>query len=273
MTPAQYCRRKTLSANSSFFLPFFFLSPPRRGAMYAVYAFCREVDDIVDSGLPIPEATARLEGWRQELQRTFAGQPRHPIGQELLHYQKMFDLPVQPFQEIVTGMAMDLQQNRYRSFDDLAVYCYRVAVTVGLIAIRIFVHGQTPDSWEEGRERLFAQQLGMALQLTNIVRDVAEDAQMGRIYLPQHWLARGGVAEADILHNRWSAPLGELLQQLADLAETYYQRADELITSPQERRVLMPALFMGAIYRTCLQRMRHNQFRCFDKKLKLSLPA
>ena len=241
--------------------------------MYAVYAFCREVDDIVDSGLPIPEATARLEGWRQELHRAFAGQPSHPISQELAHYQRWFDLPIQPFHDIIAGMAMDLRQNRYQSLEELTVYCDRVAVTVGLIAIRVFVHGQVPDSWEEGRERLFAQQLGMALQLTNIVRDVSEDAQMGRIYLPQHWLASGGIAEADILHNRWTPPLGALLRQLADVAEDHYQAADALIVAPQERQLLMPALFMGAIYRTYLNRMRQNNFYCFGAVSKLSLPV
>ncbi|MEO5340444.1 MAG: presqualene diphosphate synthase HpnD [Magnetococcus sp. MYC-9] len=273
MTPAEYCRRKTLGANSSFFLPFFFISPPRRAAMYAVYAFCREVDDIVDSGLPRPEAAARLEAWRQELLQSFDGQPSHPITLELVRYQRLFELPIQPFHDILAGMAMDLQQNRYRTLDDLLLYCYRVAVTVGLIAIRVFVHGRTPDSWEEGRERVFAQQLGMALQLTNIVRDVAEDARMGRIYLPQRWLADGGVDEGDILHSRWTPQLGALLRQLAALAEEYYQKADELIATPQERQILMPALFMGAIYRTCLHRMQQNDFRCFSGPLKLSLSA
>ncbi|MEO5350138.1 MAG: presqualene diphosphate synthase HpnD [Magnetococcus sp. YQC-3] len=273
MTPAEYCRRKTLSSHSSFFLPFFFLSPPRRAAMYAVYAFCREVDDIVDSGLPIPEASSQLEQWRQELQQAFAGHPTHPITLELVRYQRLFALPVQPFHDILAGMTMDLQQNRYQTLDDLTLYCYRVAVTVGLIAIRIFVHDQIPDSWTEGRERLFAQQLGMALQLTNIVRDVAEDAQMGRIYLPKQWLADSGVSEEEILQHRWTPQLGAMLHQLAELADRYYQGADELAQSPQERRTLMPALFMGAIYRTCLEQMRQGGFRCFGGSHKLSLPT
>ncbi|MBF0463360.1 MAG: presqualene diphosphate synthase HpnD [Magnetococcales bacterium] len=271
MTPAQYCRRKTLAASSSFFLPFFFLPPPRRAAMYAVYAFCREVDDIVDSGLPIPEAARQLEAWQQELQQAFAGHPTHPITLELAHYQPLFELPTQPFYDILAGMAMDLQQNRYQTLDDLLRYCYRVAVTVGIIAVRIFVHGRTPVGWEEGRERLFAQQLGMALQLTNIVRDVAEDARMGRIYLPQHWMASMGVASSDILQHRWTPALGELLRQLADLAEGYYRGADEWMTSPQERQILRPALFMGAIYHTRLQRLRQDGFHCFGALRRFSL--
>ncbi len=273
MTPARYCRRKTLEAHSSFFLPFFFLPPPRRAAMYAVYAFCREVDDIVDSGLPIPEAADRLEGWRQELQRAFAGQPTHPITQELAHYRRLFDLPTQPFYDILAGMAMDLQNCRYQTLADLELYCYRVAVTVGLIAIRIFIHGQEPDSWEEGREQRFARQLGLALQWTNMVRDVAEDARMGRIYLPQQWLAEGGVVEGDIVGQCWTPALGGVLRRLGDLAEAYYREADALIVSPQERRVLMPALFMGALYRSCLNRLREQDFHCFGGARRLSLPA
>ncbi|MEO5362561.1 MAG: presqualene diphosphate synthase HpnD [Magnetococcus sp. DMHC-8] len=272
MTPAQYCRRKTLESHSSFFLPFFFLPPPRRAAMYAVYAFCREVDDIVDSGLPVAEAAARLAAWQQALQQGFAGRPTHPITMELARHQQLFALPTQPFHDILAGMAMDLQQNRYQTQDDLALYCYRVAVTVGLIAVRIFLHGQEPDGWEEERERLFAHRLGMALQLTNIVRDVAEDARMGRVYLPRQWLLEAGVVEEDIVQQRWTPQLGSVLQRLAELAEQHYQEADRLLVSPMERRLLMPAVFMGVIYRTCLHRLRRHGFHCFGGGQKLSLP-
>ncbi len=241
--------------------------------MYAVYAFCREVDDIVDSGRPIPEAAAQLEGWRLELQRAFAGQPSHPISSELVYYQSVFDFPIQPFYDILAGMAMDLRQTRYQTLDDLELYCYRVAVTVGLIAVRIFSHGHLLESWEEGREQLFARQLGMALQLTNIVRDVAEDARMDRIYLPQQWLSEAGVAAEDILQRRWTPALGGLLGRLGGVAEHYYQAADAGVSLPGERQMLMPALFMGAIYRTCLARLRQEGFYCFARSRKLSLSA
>lgn len=273
MTPAHYCRRKTLSSNSSFFLPFFFLPPPRRAALYALYAFCREVDDIVDSGLPIPEAAAQLEAWRLELQQAFAGQPTHPITLELVQYQPVFALPTQPFYELLDGMEMDLRQNRYQTADDLALYCYRVAVTVGLVAVRIFSHGQAPEDWSLERERRFAQQLGMALQLTNIVRDVAEDARMGRIYLPQQWLTEAGVRSEEIIRHNWTPALGQVLQRLGDWAESHYQAADAITASPEERQMVLPALFMGAIYRTGLSRLRQEGFPCFGATRKLSLPA
>lgn len=241
--------------------------------MYAVYAFCREVDDIVDSDLPIPEAAAQLEAWRLELQRAFAGQPTHPITLELSHYQPIFGLPIQPFYDILAGMEMDLQQNRYQTVEDLGLYCYRVAVTVGLIAVRIFAHGHTPEGWELEREQRFAQKLGMALQLTNIVRDVAEDARMGRIYLPQQWLTEAGVRTEDIMQQCWTPMLSVVLQRLGELAESYYQEADASIVSSAERRMLLPAFFMGAIYRTCLSQLRQEGFHCFGNARKLSLSA
>ncbi|WP_130472660.1 presqualene diphosphate synthase HpnD, partial [Candidatus Magnetaquicoccus inordinatus] len=271
MTPAQYCRRKTLASHTSFFLPFFFLPPPRRGAMYAVYAFCREVDDVVDNGLPVAEAAARLQEWRAWLQQGFAGTAEHPIVLELAHYRALFDLPEQPFYEILAGMEMDLQQHRYPTIEALQRYCYRVAVTVGLLAVRIFTHGQEPDGWSAEREQDFAHYLGEALQLTNIVRDVAEDARMGRIYLPQDWLQEAGVREEDLLSGRWTPQLGEVLARLAEQAQENYRQADIVLNIPQQRQILLPALFMGAIYRAVLQRMQKGGFHCFGVRQRLSL--
>ncbi|MBF0183525.1 MAG: presqualene diphosphate synthase HpnD [Magnetococcales bacterium] len=272
MTPAAYCRRKTLEAHSSFFLPFFFLPPPRRGAMYAVYAFCREVDDLVDSGLPVAEAAARLHEWRHRLQQAFAGERvTHPIVVELAHYRTLFDLPVEPFFDILSGMEMDLYPRRYQTLAELQLYCYRVAVTVGLIALRIFTHGRPLSGWSPEREKQFADRLGVALQLTNIIRDVAEDARMGRLYLPQAWLAEAGVTEEEIIAGRWSPPLAAVLRRLAVEAEQAYQQADTLIRLPEERQALLPALLMGAIYHRCLQRVRQLEFFCFGPRVRLSL--
>ncbi|MBF0096037.1 MAG: presqualene diphosphate synthase HpnD [Magnetococcales bacterium] len=271
MTPADYCRRKTLAANSSFFLPFFFLPPPRRGAMYALYAFCREVDDVVDSGLPTSEAAAQLQAWRERLRLGFAGQGEHPIIQELIRYRTLFALPEEPFYEILAGMEMDLSCHRYQDLAQLQRYCYRVAVTVGVLAVRIFSHGQEPSGWSAERGHLFAQHLGEALQLTNIVRDVAEDARMGRIYLPLQWLQEAGVQETDLLHARDSAALRGVLQRLAARAEESYRAADALLPQAEERRMLLPALFMGAIYRQSLQRLQRAGFPCFAPRQRTAL--
>lgn len=264
MKAAQYCRKKTASSHSSFFLPFFFLDAQRRSALYALYAFCREVDDIVDTGLPQKEAKNRLDIWRQELHHAFADQASHPISTELAKYQKHFSLPTQPFYTILDGMEMDLEHNRYPTLDMLEIYCHKVAVAVGLVAIRIFAHDpsqkqETPEIYQS-----FAQHLGMAFQLTNILRDVAEDARMGRIYLPQQLLTNHGATEADILHNRWTSSLAEAMRQLGEVAQQHYQKADALIATPEERRRLLPAFLMSGLYWGYLERLRHNHFNSLE---------
>lgn len=273
MTPAQYCKKKTIAANSSFFLPFLFLTPQRRSAMYALYAFCREVDDIVDGGLPKQEARSRLEGWRQTLHQAFSGTADHPVGVEVGRYQQVFDLPTQPFYDILDGMEMDLLQNRYQTLEELAVYCHKVAVAVGLLAVRIFVHDDSEESVEISVCETFAQHLGMAFQLTNILRDVAEDGRMGRIYLPQQLLQAAAVSEADVLHGRWTPSLAKVMRQLGDVAKQHYQDADTLIGSARERRRLRPAFLMAGIYQTYLERLRCRDFDCFGVFPGFSLAA
>jgi phytoene synthase len=239
--------------------------------MYALYAFCRAVDDVVDSGLPPAEAAVQLQAWRERLQHGFAGQGEHPIIQELIRYRALFALPEEPFYDILAGMEMDLVCHRYQDLAQLRLYCYRVAVTVGLLAVRIFSHGQEPSSWSSERVHLFAQQLGEALQLTNIVRDVAEDARMGRIYLPLQWLQEAGVPEEDLLLGRDSVALRGVLQRLAAQAEERYRAADALLLHAEERRILLPALFMGAIYRQSLQRLQRSGFASFAPRQRTPL--
>ena len=260
MKSAQYCRKKTISSNSSFFLTFFFLDSQRRSALYALYAFCREVDDIVDTGLPKKEAQNRLDIWRQELRYAFVGQANHPVSAELAKYQRHFSLSTKPFYTILDGMEMDLEHDRYPTLDMLEIYCHKVAVAVGLVAIEIFAHDPAKKQDTPELYRLFAQHLGMAFQLTNILRDVAEDARMGRIYLPQQLLANHGASEADILHNRWTSSLAEAMCQLGEVAQQHYQEADALISTPEERQRLLPAFLMSGLYRSYLERLRHNHF-------------
>lgn len=273
MTPAQYCRHKTHKARSSFFLPFFFLSPPRRSALYALYAFCREVDDIVDGPLPREEARFRLDAWRQELRHTFEGSPQHPVSREIARYQPCFALPTAPFYDILDGMEMDLEHNRYPTLEALELYCHRVAVAVGLISLHIFAHDPpTATQAAASTERPphpptppapphpLAQHLGMALQLTNILRDVSEDAKMGRIYLPQDLLKRTGANEADVLHNRWTPQLAEAMRQLGEEAQQHFQKAEESLPVSAERHRMLPAFLMSGIYQAYLTRLRQNQF-------------
>ena len=273
VTPRDYCRDRTRRARSSFYLPLFFLSPDRRTAMYALYAFCREVDDIVDRDPPEETARVQLARWRDELTAAFAGRPQHPVAVELARVRPLFRLPTEPFFAIIDGMEMDLDRRRYPDLATLTLYCRRVAVAVGELAMAIFCHGRAgapPDPEWAGR---FAHHLGMAFQLTNILRDVAEDARMGRIYLPGDALHAAGVTETAILAGHWSPALGRVMADLAATAEDHYRQAEAMAGSLAERRILMPALVMSGIYRAQLQRLRDGGFRRIGDPPTLSLPA
>ncbi len=270
MTPTAYCRDKTRRARSSFYYPLFFLSPNRRDAMYALYAFCREVDDIVDRGLHEEIARVKLNWWRGELTAVFGGRPHHPVAVELARIRATFNLPEPPFFAIIDGMEMDLNQQRYPDLEALTGYCQRVAVAVGEIAMSIFCQDRPEVTPDPLRERRFAHHLGMAFQLTNILRDVAEDARMGRIYLPGDRLRAAGVAESDILHGRWSRGLGGVLHDLAEVAQSHYRQAERMPRSRAERQILMPALVMSGIYQAQLHRLREGGFHCFEPPPPLS---
>ena len=195
MTPDEYCRQKAAQSGSSFYYSFMFLPPPRRRAITALYAFCREVDDVVDETSEPAVAQAKLAWWREQMHAAFSGAPQHPVAIALQPVIASFHLPEAHFQAVIDGMTMDLERNRYLDFADLEAYCYRVAGVVGLMSAEIF--GYTNPS-----TRQYAQDLGIAFQLTNIVRDVGEDARRGRIYLPQDDLARHGVTAASVLHRQ-----------------------------------------------------------------------
>jgi len=183
MTPDQYCQDKAARSGSSFYYSFLFLPPVQRRAITALYAFCREVDDIVDMKGEPGIARIKLNWWRQEIARLFAGQAQHPVTRALTPVIEEFDLPQEQFLEIIDGMEMDLDQHRYASFKELMLYCYRVASVVGLLAAEIF-------GYRDRHTLKYAHDLGIAFQLTNIVRDVYEDAQRNRIYLPLDELQR-----------------------------------------------------------------------------------
>ena len=244
MTADDYCQQKATSSGSSFYYSFLFMDPPRRQAITAFYAFCREVDDVVDE-CPDPElARAKLAWWRMEIGAMYQGRPGHPVTRALSAALKNFSLPQEQLLEIIDGMEMDINQGRYADFKSLQLYCYRVASIVGLLAAEI----------QGYRNRLtlkYAHDLGLAFQLTNIIRDVGEDARLGRIYLPQDELARFGVSENDLFDTRYSENFNALMAFQAKRAYSYYDKALAQLPA-EDRKAQRTGLIMAAIYRTLL---------------------
>mgnify|MGYP000302486970 CR=1 FL=1 len=262
MTPEQYCQDKAASSGSSFYYSFMALAANQRRAIIALYAFCREVDDVVDNPGEIQIKQIKLQWWRTEIDQLFAGQAQHPVTRALTPVLEQFDLPEEYFLEIIDGMEMDLQQQRYESFKSLSLYCYRVAGVVGLMAAEIF-------GYEDRRTLKYARDLGMAFQLTNILRDVHEDAQLGRIYLPAEDLQRFSVSEKDILAGHASPNFQQLMQFECDRAKQYYHSAFEYLPE-QDRFNQRCGLIMAAIYRAVLDKMEKNHFPVLTGRVRLS---
>ncbi|MFZ4535888.1 presqualene diphosphate synthase HpnD [Propionivibrio sp.] len=262
MTPDEYCQQKAAQSGSSFYYSFLFLPVNRRRAITALYAFCREVDDVVDECQDAQIAATKLVWWRQELERLYNGKPEHPVTQALLPVLTEFSLPQEQFLEIIDGMEMDLQQTRYLDFKALSLYCYRVASVVGLLAAEIF-------GYQERKTQKYAHDLGMAFQLTNIIRDVGEDARMGRVYLPIDDLQRFGVPVADILNARHSDNFRRLMEFQIERAEQYYRQAmAELPAS--DRKAQRPGLIMAAIYRTLLDEIKRDGCQVLSQRTSLT---
>jgi len=246
--PAAYCQEKAAASGSSFYYSFLFLPKPRRAAITALYAFCREVDDIADECSDISIARTKLAWWRAEIANLYAGKPQHPVTQALQPGIKAYGLDEEHFQEIIEGMEMDLEFNRYPDFKSLQLYCYRVASVVGLLSASIF-------GYRDRKTLKYAHDLGLAFQLTNIIRDVGEDARKGRIYLPLDELAAHGVTESDILQGRESDHVRRLIEFQIARAQSYYDRAFAELPEA-DRRAQRPGLIMAAIYRTLLDEIR-----------------
>ncbi|MBD3670601.1 MAG: presqualene diphosphate synthase HpnD [Gammaproteobacteria bacterium] len=261
MTPDQYCQDKTIKSGSSFYFSYLFLPESQRRAMYALYAFCREVDDVVDECRDPAIARVKLQWWRDEVARIYANSPQHPVGQALNTVLAHFDLPQEYFLEIIDGMEMDLHQNRYRNFSDLGLYCYRVAGVVGLLSTEIF-------GYEDRRTPRYATDLGLAFQLTNILRDVREDALRDRIYLPLDELQRFGVSESDILTSQENDNTRALFAFQAERALQYYDSAMEKLPE-SERYNQRSALIMAGIYRQTLNRIMELDYPIFSRRVSL----
>lgn len=248
MSPQQYCQEKAAASGSSFYYSFLFLPKPRREAITALYAFCREVDDIADECTDFQLARTKLNWWRGEIDNLYKGQPQHPVTKALVPAVAAYDLSAEHFHEIIDGMEMDLEYNRYQDFKQLQLYCYRVASVVGLLSAAIFGYSN--------RDTLkYAHDLGMAFQLTNIIRDVGEDARRNRIYLPLDELARFGVLEEDILQGRESEQIQQLLDFQIERAEGFYDRALNALPA-EDRKQQRTGLIMTAIYRTLLREIK-----------------
>jgi phytoene synthase len=250
VTPEQYCQDKAAASGSSFYYSFRFLPADRRAAMIALYAFCREVDDVVDETLDPQVAAAKLVWWRAELERLYAGRPEHPVTQALAPHIVTFALPHASLLEVIDGMEMDLHCARYDRFHDLLLYCRRVAGVVGELSARIF-------GFSDQQTLKYADQLGVAFQLTNILRDVGEDARRGRIYLPMEDLQCFEVPAADLLHGRESQAFRQLMLFQIERAEQYYQQAWALLP-PVDRKPQRAGLLMAAIYRATLNEIKRD---------------
>ncbi|WP_303784127.1 presqualene diphosphate synthase HpnD [Azovibrio restrictus] len=262
MTPDDYCQQKAAASGSSFYYSFLFLPPDRRRAIMALYAFCREVDDVVDECQDPALASTKLAWWRQEVDRVAGGQPQHPVGQALQAAGKSFNLPAEQLLEIIDGMEMDLQQARYLDFKGLSLYCYRVASVVGLLAAEIF-------GFQDRQTLRYAHDLGMAFQLTNIIRDIGEDARRGRIYIPMDELKQFHVPAADILNGRYSDNFTALMQFQMERAERYYDQA--LAQLPAiDRKSQRPGLIMAAIYRTLLREIKAENYQVLHQRIALT---
>lgn len=248
MTPQQYCQQKTANSGSSFYYSFFFLPKQKREAMTALYAFCREVDDIADECTELQVAQVKLSWWRSEIENLYLGKPIHPVSKALLPHVKTYHLESKLFLEIIDGMEMDLNFNRYEDFSQLQLYCYRVASVVGELSARIF-------EFTNPKTVQYAHDLGMAFQLTNIIRDVGEDARRNRIYLPLDEFAKFGVSEDDILYSRESAAVKQLLEFQIERAQSFYDRALNELPAEDHKNQRV-GLMMTAIYRTLLQEIQ-----------------
>lgn len=260
-----FCIDFTKKSGSNFYYSFLFLPRARRNAMYTVYAFCKAVDSAVDEPSIDTNPKDALCQWRAELDEVYGGTPTWPIMISLAHHVKALSIPKAYFEELIKGVEMDLSMTRYATFDELSLYCYRVASVVGLVCLHIF--GPTSP-----RAQDYAVDLGMAFQITNILRDIGADAEQGRIYLPQEDLAAFRCSETDLLQGKDSPQLKELVQFEAARAREYYAKAQAALESlpAKERRALTVAEIMRAVYSRILQQIETPSHHTFGPKARVS---
>ena len=262
LSPEQYVQEKAAASGSSFYYAFLFLAPPRRAAITAFYAFCREVDDVADEVSDPGVAATKLAWWRSEVAAAFAGKPSHPAMLALLPHAPAYGIEQAHLLAVIDGCQMDLEQSRYLDFPGLAKYCDLVAGVVGEVAANIF--GRTLDSTVD-----YAHRLGLAMQLTNIIRDVGDDARRGRIYLPMNELKQFDVKAAELLERRYSDRFTALMQFQAERAHRTYDEALVLL-GESDRRAQKPGLMMANIYRSLLREIEADDFKVLHQRISLT---
>jgi phytoene synthase len=266
MTPEQYCQDKAARSGSSFYYSFLFLPPERRRAITALYAFCREVDEVVDEIRDKTIAATKLAWWRLEVERLYAGEPTHPVTRALQPSLQPFGIARKQLDEVIDGMQMDLEQTRYLDFAGLRLYCRRVAGVIGELSASIF-------GYQDSRTLQYADELGLAFQLTNIIRDIGEDARVGRVYIPLEDLQRHGLAAHQLLAARPADQESEafraMMREQVARARSHYRTAFELLPDV-DRRSQRPGLIMSAIYSALLDEIERDQYRVLTQRVALT---
>ena len=262
MTPQEYVQQKAAASGSSFYYAFLFLPKERRAAITAFYAFCREIDDVVDEVIDPGVARTKLAWWQTEVAKSYAGQPSHPVMKALMPLAGDYRIEARHLLAIIDGCQMDLEQNRYLDFPNLQRYCHLVAGVVGEVAARIF--GQTEDA-----TTAYAHKLGLAFQLTNIIRDVGEDALRGRIYLPVNELQQFDVKAHELLKREYSDRFTALMKFQTDRALATYDEALALLPAA-DRRSQKPGLMMASIYRTLLREIAADNYQVLHQRVSLT---
>lgn len=261
MDPHRYCQEKTATSGSSFYHAFRFLTPEKRRAITAFYAWCREVDDIADECRDAGVARIKLGWWREEVGRLYAGNPSHPVAMALRDAIGDAGIAQEQLLEIMDGVEMDLDQTRYADYRQLRLYCHRVAGVVGEVSAQIF-------GYSDRATLKYAALLGLAFQLTNIIRDVGEDARRGRIYLPLDEMQRHGVSESDLLAGRETDAFRRLMEDQYQRAIANYEQALARLPAA-DRRSQRPGLVMAAIYRTLLEEIRREGYPVLRQRIAL----
>lgn len=262
MTPEQYVQDKATRSGSSFYYAFLFLPPPRRAAITAFYAFCREVDDVVDEVTDPGVAAVKLAWWRKEVGSAFAGQPNHPVMRALMPHVATYDIRAEHLLAVIDGCQMDLDQSRYLDYAGLARYCHLVAGVVGEVAAGIF--GRTQQA-----TTAYAHRLGLAMQLTNIIRDVGDDARRGRIYVPMAELKQFDVKAQEVLTRGYSERFTALMKFQAERAHRCYDEAFALLPE-SDARAQKPGVMMANIYRTLLREIEADNFQVLHQRTSLT---
>lgn len=262
MTPDEYCQEKTQQSGSSFYYSFLFLNDVQRQAMTALYAFCREVDDVVDECSEPSVAANKLNWWREEIHALFHESPTHPVTIALKTSLSHYSLEEKYFFELIAGMEMDLHIHQYETFNELSLYCYRAAGVVGLLTIEIL-------GYKEGNTKEYAHNLGIALQLINILRDIKEDAKRNRYYIPKDELLKFNVTSSMLINGQDSAQVKSLLSYQADRAIEFYEKAFAALDE-KDRYAQRTGIIMAEIYLALLKKIQSQNYPVLKKRVRVA---